>query len=194
MPLQIVNRICLKHDGKESVIPESLIIEQLGVKYIKIATASLPLIKAIYPERKIPHNASIAASSVIKRLVRERNVKCGLIVEEAALADQLFDGGHAAPPHKRRKASDDKLSKEPFVMSTDGIHIMTSKDPKKALYIKLETNDLETLFSALNDKEDEDQCLGGGNKRHYVKSGKYKGKAAEIDTREATDDEDSPSG
>ena len=194
MPLQIVNRICLKHDGKESVIPESLIIEQIGVKYIKIATASLPLIKAIYPERKIPHNASIAASSVIKRLVRERNVKCGLIVEEAALADQLFDGGHAPPPHTWKKVYDDKLSKEPFVMSTDGIHIMTSKDPKKALYIKLETNDLETLFSALNDKEDEDQCLGGGNKRHYVKSGKYKGKAAEIDTREATDAEDSPSG
>jgi hypothetical protein len=48
---------------------------------------------------------------------------------------------------------------------------------------------LEVLFDALNAMEDEDQCLVGGNKRHYVKSGKYKSKEAEMNTDEDVEDD-----
>jgi hypothetical protein len=185
MSLQIVTRICLKHAGREVVVPESLIVDKLGVKYLKVITSCQPLIRAIFPDRDIPHNASIAASSVIQRLAHERNVKCGLKASDA-LADELFDGGVEleTPPKKKKKLHDRKLIKDPFILSTDGIHIMATKDVKAALHIRLETNDLATLFDALNKMEDKDQCLVGGNKRNYVKSGKYKNKEPEMDTHE----------
>jgi len=172
------------------VVPESLIVDKLGVKYIKVATSCYPLLKAIFPGRQIPHNASIAASSVIQRLAQERNAQCGLKTVDA-LADELFDGGAdlETPPKKKKKVHDIKSSKDPFIVSTDGIHIMTTKDTKAALHIRLETHDLEVLFDALNAMEDEDQCLVGGNKRHYVKSGKYKSKEAEMNTDEDVEDD-----
>jgi hypothetical protein len=66
---------------------------------------------------------------------------------------------------------------------------MTTKDTKAALHIRLETHDLEVLFDALNAMEDKDQCLVGGHKRHYVKSGKYKSKEAEMNTDEDVEDD-----
>ncbi len=75
MPLQIIQRYALLTDpGSKAIdIPTELIKEVHGVKYMKLAAGSQGIIKAIFGE--CPRNASLASSSVLARLITERNTK-----------------------------------------------------------------------------------------------------------------------
>ncbi len=96
MSVQLFTRHGVQHDGVDVVFPPDLITSSLGVDYLQVLTTSRPLIQAIFPGRWLPKNPSIAGSSVIQRLVKERNVKLGLEEdEEPDIAQQLFDGGPA---------------------------------------------------------------------------------------------------
>ena len=102
MPLQIIQRYALltDPDSKAIDVPAELIKEVHGVKYLKLAAGSGPIIKAIFGE--CPKNASLASSSVLARLITERNTKqqaCDTTDAPAAV-DELF----GQQPKKRQRA------------------------------------------------------------------------------------------
>ena len=169
MSLQIAQRWSIAHDGKEIVVPPGLIVLHRGVPYIKVFSTSA-LSPLFYPNEKIPKNFSLRNSSVMKRLYQERDEKSGFTEHSklAALFDQNGNDVPAKTARKRRRVSEDE-----FHMSSDGIQMLAAKSKKEVLTIKLETKDLQILTDALHEHEASDNLLNGGQRRAYIKSGKY---------------------
>jgi hypothetical protein len=166
MQLQILQRYALQTDehSREVDLPKELIKEINGVKYLKLAAYSQPIIKAIFG--KAPKNSSLASSSVIERLIAERDSKVGLGGTTAAVA-QLFNGVQKKKP---------RLKKQPamaFVVLDDGIQILAPTHMLEALYVRLEADDLTKVFNAIREAEPVDKCLDA-TKRPYTKTGKFK--------------------
>ncbi len=92
MPLQIVKRYAFLTDpGSKAIdVPAELINEVHGVKYLKLAAGSQPIIKAIFG--RAPKNASLSSSSVLERLISERNTKQQACenTDAPAAVEQLF--------------------------------------------------------------------------------------------------------
>jgi hypothetical protein len=162
MSIELVTRRVIQQDGVDVLIPPNYFVTRLGVEYIKISTTSRAIISAIFPGRSLGKNASIAASSVMTRLLKERKVSMGLDEDDCVdAAQQLFDGADAAhevaTKHKKKTPSTD-----PYFVSSDGIQIMGHTGGKDTtLCIKYDADDLDKFFQAMRKAEDEDQCLGG---------------------------------
>jgi len=177
MPVELTTRQVIQQDGVDVLIPPNTFVTRLGVEYIRVSTTSRALITAIFPGRVLGKNASIAASSVMARLLKERKVSMGLEDAEdcADVAQQLFDGGDDEP-EVATKPKKKTPSTEPFFVSSDGIHIMGYTGGRDAtLCIKYDADDLDKFFKAMRNAEGQDQCLQGKDKRPYEKTGKYKG-------------------
>lgn len=177
MPVELVTRRVIEQDGVDVLIPPNCFVSRLGVEYIRVSTTSRAIISAIFPGRVLGKNASIAASSVMARLIKERKISMGLdeVENGAGAAEQLFDGGDAEPD-AATKPKKKTPSTEPFFVSSDGIHIMGYTGGRDAtICIKYAADDLDKFFQAMRKAEDEDQCLQGKDKRPYTKTGKYKG-------------------
>ena len=166
MPLQILQRYALQADehSREVDLPTELIKEINGVKYLKLAAYSQPIIKAIFG--KAPKNSSLASSSVIERLIAERNSKVGLDGTTEAVA-QLFD---RQPKKKPRRKKQPTMA---FVVLDDGIQILAPMHMREALYVRLEADDITKVFNAIREAEPVDKCLDA-TKRPYIKTGKFK--------------------
>ena len=175
MPVELVTRRVIHQDGVDVLIPPNCFVTRLGVEYIRVSTTSRPIISAIFPGRVLGKNVSIAASSVMTRLLKERKVSMGLDEVDTSTAQQLFDGGNDEP-EVATKPKKKTPSTEPCFVSSDGIHIMGYTGGRDAtLCIKYAADDLDKFFQAMRAAEDEDQCLGGKHKRPYQKTGQYKG-------------------
>ncbi len=108
MPLQILQRYALltDPDSKAIDVPAGLINEVHGVKYLKLAAGSQPIIRAIFGG-KVPPNASLSSSSVLERLIAERNSKQQIseTTDAPAAVGELF----GERPTKRSKAKKKSL-------------------------------------------------------------------------------------
>ena len=144
-------------------MPTELIKEVHGVKYMKLAAGSQPIIKAIFGE--CPKNASLASSSVLARLIAERNTKHQ--ASDTTAVEELF----GQQPKKRAKSK--KRSASTFLVLDDGIQVLVPQHASEALHVRLEADDVTKLFDLIRNAEPDDKCLECA-KRTYSKTGKFK--------------------
>ena len=162
-------------------MPAELIKEVHGVKYLKLAAGSGPIVKAIFGE--CPKNASLASSSVLARLIAERNTKHHASdTTDAPAVEELFG------QQPKKKAKSKKRSASTFLVLDDGIQVLVPQHASEALHVRLEADDVTKLFDLIRNAEPDDKCLECA-KRTYSKTGKFKRSPRSSNASDKSDNE-----
>lgn len=145
MPLTIGNQITIEYNGNLAIIPESLIVESAGAKFIKLNPTNIKIANLITGKTG-KKNPSLSHSANLLQMKRDRDDAC------AGGADNLANLFGEEPTAKKKKCAVDKEA--PVAIVVNGIPVRVLPFQHRStedLAVELKEDSLEAVFDAIRE-------------------------------------------